>query len=215
MTIVGVVGNIRHQSLAAEPGPDIYKPASQLAWKQMHYLVRLRPDAEQNPLSFFPTLRREISNVAPEVGVFNPVSLDDELADSLWQPRLRAWLLGFFSCFALLLAASGLYGVVAFGVAQRKREIGIRLALGATTGGVLKLVVRQGMRAVVIGLGLGVAVSWTVARGLEAALYGVGGTDPWSYAGASLLLLVASLLACWLPARSAARISPGEALRSE
>ncbi|HEY2713723.1 MAG TPA: ABC transporter permease [Chthoniobacterales bacterium] len=215
MTIIGVVGNIRHQSLATQPGPDIYKPTLQLAWKQMHYLVRLRPEAEENPLSFFPTLRHEIAMVAPEVGVFNAVSLEDGLADSLWQPRLRAWLLGFFSCFALLLAASGLYGVVAFGVAQRMREIGIRLALGATPGGVLSLVVRQGMRAVVIGLMLGVLAAWSLARALEATLYGIGRTDPWSYGGASLLLFTAALVACWLPARRAAHLNPGEALRME
>lgn len=215
MTVAGVVGNVRHQSLEAQPGPDIYKPALQLAWKQMHYLVRMRPGWGKNPLSLLPALRREIGAVAPNVGVFNAVSLENEVADSLWQPRLRAWLLGFFSGLALLLAASGLYGTVAFGVAQRTREIGIRMALGSSRGGILRLVVRQGMRAVVIGLVLGVIAAWCSSRALQASLYGISGSDLTSYGSACLILALAAAIACWLPARRAARVNPSEALRAE
>ncbi|HMG05789.1 MAG TPA: ABC transporter permease, partial [Chthoniobacterales bacterium] len=153
MTVVGVVGDVRHQALEGEAGPDIYNPSLQLAWKQMHFLVRVREGIK--PLSLVPSLRKEIAVVAPEVGVFNFVSLGDEVANSLWQQRLRGWLLGFFSIVALSLSAAGLYGAVAYGVAQRTREIGIRMALGATRSSVLHLVLSHGMRAVGIGLALG------------------------------------------------------------
>ncbi len=169
----------------------------------------------KNPLSLLPSLRREIAAVAPNVGVYDAVSLENEVADSLWQPRLRAWLLGFFSGLALLLAASGLYATVAFGVARRTREIGIRMALGATRHGILRLVVRQGMRAVLLGLVLGVGAAWSASRALQASLYGISGSDLTSYGVASLLLVLAATTACWLPARRAARVNPNEALRHE
>ncbi len=215
MTIVGVVGNIRHQTLDAQPGPDIYNPTLQLAWKQMHYLVRLRPGWEKNPLSLLPTLRREIASVAPGVGVFNAVALENEVADSLWQPRLRAWLLGFFSGLALLLAASGLYGVVAFGVAQRTREIGIRMALGAPRAAILRLVLSHGMRAVILGIAAGLLGAALFAHVLRASLYGVHANDLTSYLAAALLLAFTAIIACWLPARRASRVNPTEALRAE
>ncbi|MBA3963958.1 MAG: ABC transporter permease [Chthoniobacterales bacterium] len=214
-TVVGVAGDVRHQTLEAKPGDDIYTPALQLAWKQTYYLVRVRQGWGKNPLSLLSSLRREIAAVAPNVGVFDAVALENEVADSLWQPRLRAWLLGFFSGLALLLAASGLYGTVAFGVARRTREIGIRMALGATRHGILRLVVRQGMRAVLCGLVLGVGVAWCLSRALQASLYGVSGSDLTSYGVASLLLVLAATTACWLPARRAARVNPNEALRHE
>lgn len=213
MTIVGVVADVRHQSLGAEPGPDIYKPSTQLAWKQMHFLVRAREGIK--PLSLIPALRKEIAAVAPEVGVFNFVSLGDEVANSLWQQRLRGWLLGFFSIVALVLAAAGLYGAVAYGVAQRTREIGIRMALGATRAAVLRLVLRQGMRAVAIGLVFGIGGAFLVSRVLNAFLFGISENDPTSYATACLLLAATAGIAALIPARRASRVNPMEALRSE
>jgi ABC-type antimicrobial peptide transport system permease subunit len=213
MTIVGVVADVRHQSLAGEAGPDIYKPSLQLAWKQMHFLVRAREGIQ--PLSLVPALRKEIAAIAPEVGLFNFVSLGDEVANSLWQQRLRGWLLGFFSVVALVLAAAGLYGAVAYGVAQRTREIGIRMALGATRAAVLRLVLRQGMRAVAIGLVLGIGGAFLVSRVLNAFLFGISGNDLTSYAAACLLLAATAGVAALIPARRASLVNPMEALRTE
>ncbi len=126
----------------AKPGPELYNCSLQLAWKQMHYLVRARPGID--PLSLVPAIRAQVAAAAPGTGVFNFVSLEKEVANSLWQPRLQSWLLGFFSIVALTLAAAGLYGSMAYGVAQRTREIGIRMALGATRVRVLRLILGAG-----------------------------------------------------------------------
>ena len=213
MTIVGVVADVRHQSLEGEAGPDLYKPSLQLAWKQMHFLVRVR--AGIRPLSLVPALRKEIALTAPDVGVLNFVSLGDEVANSLWQQRLRGWLLGFFSIVALVLAAAGLYGAVAYGVAQRTREIGIRMALGATRGAVLRLVLGQGLRAVAFGLIAGIGGSLLLSRLLNASLYGVRADDLTSYAAACFLLAVTAAVAALIPARRASLVNPMEALRTE
>jgi ABC-type antimicrobial peptide transport system permease subunit len=208
-----VVGDVRHQALDGEAGPDLYKPSLQLAWKQMHFLVRVRAGIQ--PLSLVPALRKEIAVVAPEVGVFNFVSLGDEVANSLWQQRLRGWLLGFFSIVALSLAAAGLYGAVAYGVAQRTREIGIRMALGATRSAVLRLVLGQGMRAVAIGLVAGIGGALMLSGVLNASLFGVSGNDLVSYVVACVLLASTAAIAALIPARRASLVEPMEALRAE
>jgi putative ABC transport system permease protein len=213
MTVIGVVGDVRHQALGAEPGPDLYKPSTQLAWKQMHFLVRVREGIK--PLSLVPALRKEVAAAAPEVGIFNFVSLGDEVANSLWQQRLRGWLLGFFSIVALTLAAAGLYGAVAYGVAQRTREIGIRMALGATPASVLRLVLGQGMRAVAIGLGAGIGGALIISRVLRASLFGISSNDLTSYGVACLLLAATAGIAALIPARRASLVNPMEALRTE
>jgi putative ABC transport system permease protein len=211
MTVVGVVGDVRHQALEREAGPDLYKPSLQLAWKQMHFLVRARGNA----LALVPEIRREISRTAPEVGAFNFVSLDQEVANSLWQSRLRGWLLGFFSLVALALAATGLSGAVAYGVAQRTREIGVRMALGASRGAIVRLVLGQGMRAVVVGIVVGVGATLFVSRILSASLFGISGTDLTSYGTACLVLAATAGVAALIPARRASLVNPMEALRSE
>jgi ABC-type antimicrobial peptide transport system permease subunit len=149
------------------------------------------------------------------VGAFNFVSLGDEVANSLWQQRLRGWLLGFFSIVALSLSAAGLYGAVAYGVAQRTREIGIRMALGATRGSVLRLVLGQGMRAVALGLVAGIGGALIVSRLLSASLFGISGNDLISYAAACFLLALTAAIAGLIPARRASLVSPMEALRTE
>jgi putative ABC transport system permease protein len=197
--------------LEREAGPDLYKPSLQLAWKQMHFVVRARGNA----MALVPAIRREVAATAPEVGVFNFVSLEQEVANSLWQSRLRGWLLGFFSLVALALAATGLYGAVAYGVAQRTREIGVRMALGATRAAVLRLVLGQGMRAVAIGIVAGVMGAFLVSRLLRASLFGVSANDLASYAGAALALSATAAVAALIPARRASQVNPMEALRTE
>jgi putative ABC transport system permease protein len=211
LVIVGVVADVRHQSLNGEAGPDFYMPSLQLAWKQMHFLVRAR----SNPLALVPAIRREIAAAAPEVGAFNFVSLEQEVGNSLWQSRLRGWLLGFFSVVALALAATGLYGAIAYGVAQRTREIGIRMALGATRAAVLRLVLGQGMRAVAFGLLAGIGGALIVSRVLNASLFGIGPNDFTSYGAACLLLAATAGIAALIPARRASLVNPMEALRTE
>jgi putative ABC transport system permease protein len=215
LVIVGVVADVRHQSLNGEAGPDFYMPSLQLAWKQMHFLVRARSMWGSDVLSLIPSLRREIAATAPGVGAFNFVSLDQEVGNSLWQQRLRGWLLGFFSIVALSLAAAGLYGAIAYSVAQRTREIGIRIALGATRGSVLRLVLGQGMRAVAIGLVFGIGGALTVSRVLNASLFGVSGHDLVSYGAACLVLALTAAIAALIPARRASFVNPMEALRTE
>jgi putative ABC transport system permease protein len=212
MTVVGVVADVRHQALEREAGPDLYNPTLQLAWKQTHFLVRSRSG---DPLSLVPAIQRQAAAAFPEVGVFNFVSLEKEMRDSLWQSRLRGWLLGFFSIVALVLAAAGLYGAVAYGVAQRTREIGIRMALGATRAVVLRLVLGQGMRAVAIGLVAGLGGALIMSRLLSASLFGVSGNDLTSYAAACLLLAATAGIATLIPARRASLVNPMEALRTE
>jgi putative ABC transport system permease protein len=197
--------------LEREAGPDLYKPSTQLAWKQMHFVVR----AKANPLGLVPAIRREIAATARDVGAFNFASLEEEVGNSLWQSRLRGWLLGFFSVVALALAATGLFGATAYGVAQRTREIGVRMALGATRPAVLRLILGQGMRAVAFGLCTGIGGALLLSRALKASLFGISGTDLTSYGVASLVLAATACIAALIPARRASRVNPMEALRTE
>ena len=211
MTVVGVVGDVRDQALEREAGPGLYRPILQGVWKQLYFLVRARGNA----LALAPAIRREIASAAPEVGVYNFVSLEQEVANSLWQSRLRGWLLGFFSIVALALAATGLSGAIAYGVAQRTREIGVRMALGATRPAILRLVLGQGMRAVVLGLVAGIIGAFVVSRLLRASLFGISANDLASYTGATLLLAATAVVAALIPARRATQVNPTEALRTE
>src|SRR3989441_10701042 len=142
-------------------------------------------------------------------------TMDDLLSETVAQPRLQTWLLSLFAGVALILAAVGLYGVLAYTVTHRHREIGIRLALGASKRNVLSLVIAQGMKLALAGMAIGILAALALTRIIRSLLYGVTPTDPATFALVSLLLLAIALLACWLPARRAARVDPMEALRYE
>lgn len=213
LPVVGVVGDIRHQALEREAGPDLYQCSLQLAWKQTHFLIRSTRGVD--PLSLIPSVRKQFAAADPETGAFNFASLENEVSNSLWQPRLQGWLLGFFSTVALSLAAAGLYGAMAYGVTQRTQEIGIRIALGATRSSISRLILAHGMRAVAVGLLVGLGGAMLFSRLLRASLFGIDSYDFTSYGIASLILAAAAALASWIPARRATLIDPIQALRTE
>src|SRR6185295_7986084 len=174
-------------------------------------LVRTTGD----PAALAESIRRETKAVIPTLPPPLIRTMDDLLSETVAQPRLQAGLLSLFAGVALLLAAVGLYGVLAYSVTQRQREIGVRLALGAQKRDLLALVLGQGMRLTLLGVGIGVAAALALTRIIRSLLYGVTPTDPATFTGVTLILLLVALLACWVPARRAAKVDPMEALRYE
>jgi ABC-type antimicrobial peptide transport system permease subunit len=160
-------------------------------------------------------IRREAAAVDPTATVNQVRTMDEVLRASVAQPRTSATLVGGFALLALLLGAIGVYGVLAYGVAERRREIGIRMAIGAPAGSVRRLVLGQAARLLVIGLVAGSAIAWLAASALRGFVFGVSARDPLSYGGVALLFLLVGALAGWLPARRAMRVSPAEVLREE
>jgi putative ABC transport system permease protein len=162
-----------------------------------------------------PFLRRALLDVDHDIPLDNVMTMEARVSASVAAPRFYAMLLGLFAALALGLAAVGLYGVLSYNVSQRHREIGVRMALGAERGDILRLVVRQGLLLVLAGVGIGVAGAYGVTRFLRALLFGITPTDPATYAGICVLLLAVAFAACWVPARRATRVDPMAALRYE
>jgi len=215
--IVGVAGEIRHEGLREEPQPTVYVPHAQAIEHGFRpprsAVAAIR--AETAAFDLTAALRREVARMDPELAISDLGSLDGLRRTSVAQPRLLAGLLGAFSILALVLAAVGLYGLMAQVVGQRRREMGVRMALGAGRGMVVRRVVGQGLRLTVVGLVLGWLASLGAGRVLRSQLFGVGTADPASFAVTGMLLVLVALAACWLPARQAARVQPAEVLRSE
>ena len=217
-TVVGVVGDVRHFALDLPPEPQVYVPFTRNVWGHMTLVVR----GATTPGALLAMLRRTIREVDPDIpmtltgstGSTPAVDTVDSTA-SLGSRQFEAWLLGSFAASALLLAGIGIYGLLAYSVAQQRREIGIRLALGASGGDVMSRVVGGGMWLAGIGIGLGVLVALGVTRLLAALLYGVGASDPTTFVAVVALLGFVSFGASYLPARRAARVDPMVALRSE
>jgi putative ABC transport system permease protein len=207
--IVGVVGDTKTGSLTGEGGMQIYVPHAQDSqWNFMGLVIRTAGD----PAAFATTLRREVQALDKDQPVYNVRTMDDVVAHSLGTPRVSMQLFAVFAGAALLLAALGIYGVMAYSVTQRTQEIGIRMALGAQRSDVLALVIRQGMTVTVIGVVVGLAAAFALTRVIGKLLYGVTATDPATFVAIPLLLLFVALLACYLPARRAARLDPTRAL---
>nr|MBA3580721.1 ABC transporter permease [Gemmatimonadaceae bacterium] len=214
ITIVGVVGNVRHFSLAAAEEPAIYTAFAQSGqeWKRWSDIV-VRPAAPG--LTSVAHLKTMVWKVDPLIPVTNIRPMSEVMAVSLAEQRFNTLVLGIFASVALLLATVGLYGVLAFIVAQRTREIGIRMALGAAAGDVLRLVLGQGLTLAFAGVGAGICLSLLVTRTLSGLLYGVSPTDPATFLGLAALLIAVALAACLVPARRATKVDPMVALRYE
>jgi predicted permease len=211
-TIVGVVSDTRDAGLASDPIPTVYIPLAVMpTWPAFSYVVRTAGD----PTAVAGAARDAIRGLDATLPVRNVRTLDAVLAESVAPARWSTTLLGVFAAVALVMAALGVFGVLSFIVAQRTRELGIRIALGAQAHQLLALVFRQGMTLAVIGLVIGLLLAFASTRFLAALLYGVNPNDPAVFAGVTMMLAFAALAACYLPARRALRIDPVIALRFE
>ena len=171
--------------------------------------------ASGDPLNYVAAVRKEAQALDGNLAVANVQTMERLVSDSIAAPRFVMLLLGSFAGVALLLAGLGIYGVMAYSVAQRTREIGIRIALGSQSRDVLRLVVGQGMKLALVGVGIGLAASFGLTRLMSKLLFGVSPTDPLTFAAIVVLLLLTALLACWVPARRAASVDPLVSLRVE
>jgi putative ABC transport system permease protein len=209
--IVGVVGDVRPRGLDSEPRPEIYLPYAQAPFGSVTWLVR----TTVAPLSLLPAVKEKIREVNPTQTFASIATMEQLLDRTTGAHRFNLFLLGSFAALALLLAGVGLYGLISYTTAQRTHEIGIRMALGARGGDVLRLVIGQGMKLALAGVALGLMVALGLTRLMTSLLFGVSPTDPLTLAGVSLLLMSVALLACWIPARRAAKVDPINALRCE
>jgi putative ABC transport system permease protein len=209
--VVGVVGDIRHSGLGRPPVPEIYSCYAQGAYDSIVLTVRSRAAPE----ALAPMLRAEVAAIDPEQPVFNLRTMEDVLAGSTSEPRFTATLLTVFAALALVLAAAGISSVMAYSVAQRRRELGIRIALGATRARVLELVVREAMRMAGVGIAVGLLFAIAATRGLTPLLFAVSPQDPAVLGSAAALLAAVALASSLVPALRAARVDPLAALRSD
>jgi len=212
MTIVGVVGRVKMEGLRNNSDKvQGYFPFRQLPDRSMIFTVRTRLAPEH----LISSVRRQVQEVDPNQPIFDVSTLEETRAESIAPERLNLTLLSVFAAVALVLALVGIYGVVSWSVTQRTRELGVRMALGAQTGDVLLLILRQGIKLVGFGVGLGLAGALALTRLMEALLFEVSATDPATFFSIALLLVSVALLACFVPARRATKVDPLTALRHE
>jgi putative ABC transport system permease protein len=209
--IVGVAANVRSLELREEATPEFYLSALQDSFANMFLVVRTSVE----PTSVAASVRRAAAEVDKSAAVSDVKTMEHIVSDAVTQPRFNFFLLGLFSGIALLLSAAGIYGVTAYSVTQRTHEFGIRMALGAQVGDVLKMILRQGMLLISVGVAAGLLASFALTRLLRSLLFGVTVTDPLTFVVITLLLTVVALLACYVPARRATKVDPLTALRYE
>jgi len=211
-TVVGIVADLKYSHLDADPPAEIYLPYQQAPFfGGASVAVRTSGDAA----AMGPAMRKLISGIDPTQPVYNVKTLAQALSDAIAPRRFNLFLLGTFAAVALLLALVGIYGVIAYSVAARTREIGVRMALGAQRRAVVRMVVREGMAMALAGLAAGLAGAWGLTHLIASLLYEVKAGDPPTFAAAAGALVATAMLACWVPARSAARVDPMVALRYE
>jgi putative ABC transport system permease protein len=210
-TIVGVVGDTKQRGLASETMPQA--TASALQWPRFQMTVVLRTPLD--PMSLISAVRKDVADLDKNLPLYGVQTMDDVLAEEVATQRFNAGALGGFAALAVLLAAVGIYGVMAYAVSQRTREIGVRMALGAERGRVLRMVLSEGLRLALMGVVLGVAAAFALTRLMSSLLFGVKASDPATFTVVTVALIGVALAACWIPARRATRVDPVIALRYE
>lgn len=212
--IVGVVGDVRHEAFSEKVDEQelaVYQPYAQNPWREMTFIVR----AKNDPASLTAAVRSELQAVDKDQPVYDVRTIDQVFSESMAPQRLSSFMFAAFALVALLLAAVGIYAVIAYSVAQRTHEIGIRMALGAQRGDIFRLVIGHGMKLILIGIGAGLVAAFAVTRLMASILYNVSATDVWTFAGISALLAGVAALACYVPAQRATRVDPMIALRHD
>ncbi|MGH9831801.1 MAG: ABC transporter permease [Blastocatellia bacterium] len=209
--IIGVTTDVKHFGLSQDARVSMFFPHQQRPSRRMNIVLRTATD----PASLTSTLRGAVTAMDRNLAVSNIDTMEEITAQSIGQERFTLLLLGMFAALALLLSMAGIYGVMSYAVAQRTREIGVRMALGAEAGNVLRLVIGQGMLLALIGVGIGLAGSLALSRLMKTMLFGVSATDPLTFIGVGALLALVALVACYVPARRAAKVDPMIALRYE
>jgi predicted permease len=209
--IVGVAKEGKYFNIAEEPRMFVWTPMSQDYSSNGIVIVRTK----SNPETMFGAVRGQVQSLDPNLPLFDVNTLSVHMRLALFPARVAATVLGVFGLVALMLAAIGVYGITSYAVAQRTHEIGIRLALGAQLGDVLRLVLSQGLKLTLIGAAIGLLGAYLATRAITSVLYGVSATDPLTFGFVSLLLVAVALLACYVPARRATKVEPLVALRNE
>lgn len=211
LTVIGVIKDVRRADVTRVIRPELYVSALQVTPRTQTLIVRTAGD----PTQILPAVRREVQGLNPQLPLFATGTLEGELADTLSQPRFRAVLLAGFALIALVLASIGIYGVTAHAVHQRTQEVGVRMALGAQRRDVLLLVLRQHVKPALLGVVIGLAGAFALARFIESMVYGVRATDPITLAAMAFGLLTVAVAACWIPAQRATRVDAIVALRNQ
>jgi putative ABC transport system permease protein len=209
--IVGVVGDVKEASVEDATNPEVYLPYQQQPWPVFTLVLRSSGD----PKNLVGIIQRDVAAIDKDQPLGKSAPMEEVLADKLAQRRLNVLLLGVFGGVALLLALVGIYGVISYTVTQRKHELGLRMALGAQPHHILKLIVGQGMTLALIGIGIGLAGAFILSRYLTSMVYKISVTDPVTFVGSALLLILAAFIACYLPARKALKVYPMDALRQD
>jgi predicted permease len=209
--IIGVCGDGKYNTLGEEQKPALFRPQ----WRDYSTTIALVARTRNDTRTTLAAMQRELRNLDPTLPLYSVKTLTEHMKIPLFPARMAAGALGSFGVLALVLAAVGIYGVMSYVVAGRTREIGLRMALGAQSGNVRGLILRQGMTLALIGSVIGLAIAFGATRLLKSVLYGVSASDPITFVGVTFLLAAVALLACWLPARRATRVDPMIALRAE